>query len=72
MRKWEIIECGSGTRRRPIERDYAAAKDAAFDKLRRGKVGKELQIWGNGFRCLANNLCDLRVLCGEILLENGN
>jgi len=25
MRKWEV---GSGTRRRPIERDYAAAKDA--------------------------------------------
>jgi hypothetical protein len=44
MRKWEWFEVGSRTRRRPIGRDYAAAKDAAFDKLRRGKVGKR-----NGF-----------------------
>jgi hypothetical protein len=36
------------------------------------EVGKELQIWGDGFRCLVDNLCGLRVLCGEILLENGN
>jgi hypothetical protein len=35
---------GSGTRRRPIGRDYAAAKDAAFDKLRRGKVGRKEKV----------------------------
>ena len=33
------FEFGSGTRRRPIGLDYGEAKDAAFDKLRRVKVG---------------------------------
>jgi hypothetical protein len=44
----QMTEDRSRTRRRPIGRDYAAAKDAecgsrnaAFDKLRRGKVGKK-------------------------------
>jgi len=33
----EAFECGSGTRRRPIGREYAAAKDAEGGKRRMGK-----------------------------------
>jgi hypothetical protein len=36
----------SRTRRRPKRQDYAAAKDAAFDKLRRGKGGKRQKVRG--------------------------
>jgi hypothetical protein len=47
--KGEAFESGSGNYWNsevgpvvvPNERDYAAAKDAAFDKLRRGKVGNK-------------------------------
>jgi hypothetical protein len=31
----EVFEFGIGTRRRPIWRDYAAAKDAEFGKKKR-------------------------------------
>jgi hypothetical protein len=45
VRSWEGEKVGLGVgsrpRRRPIGRDYAAAKDEAFDKLRRGKIGKK-------------------------------
>jgi len=36
----QIEEFGSRTRRRPIGQDYAAAKDAAIDELRRAKSEK--------------------------------
>jgi hypothetical protein len=34
------LEVRSRTRRRPIKQDYGAASNAAFDELRRDKVGK--------------------------------
>jgi hypothetical protein len=39
MRKWELIEFGSGTRRRPIGRDYAGAKDAECGLRPVGAIG---------------------------------
>jgi hypothetical protein len=43
MGKWEVgmgnSECGSGTRRRPIRRDYAAAKDAEGGKKEGERLG---------------------------------
>jgi len=41
------MEFGSGTRRRPIGRDYAAAKDAEWGKLKL-RADRKMQIW-NGF-----------------------
>jgi hypothetical protein len=40
VRSWEGIEFGSGTRRRPIGQDYAAAKDAEGGKERSWEVEK--------------------------------
>jgi hypothetical protein len=33
------MECGSGTRRRPIGRDYAAAKDTEGGNIRQKGIG---------------------------------
>ena len=41
MRNAEGLECGRVTRRRPIGRDYAAAKDAECGKEWRWQVGKD-------------------------------
>jgi hypothetical protein len=35
--RWEALEFGSGTRRRPIGRDYAVAKDAECGMTEMGK-----------------------------------
>ena len=41
MGRWETMEFGSGTRRRPIGRDYAAAKDAEC-----GRKGQMTEVGG--------------------------
>jgi hypothetical protein len=38
----EVTECGSGTRRRPIGRDYAAAKDAECGIIRQRELNAEV------------------------------
>jgi hypothetical protein len=48
VRRWEGCECGSGTRRRPIGLDYAAAKDAENGKKEVEKVGSSEGVSGNG------------------------
>jgi hypothetical protein len=46
MRRWEAMEFGIGTRRRPIGRDYAAAKDAECGRIEAEKLGR----WEGGKR----------------------
>ncbi len=44
--RWEAMEVGIGTRRRPIGRDYAAAKDAEGGNKAQGDIGSKLKAQG--------------------------